>query len=391
MKPKYKGVQVRGNRVRIHFTYCGERRYITMDGEPDAANLERCGLLVKTIEQQIKAGTFVFDETFPSGPKGTEFGLYVKDWLESKRITVSKSTFMAYETRVNTWVLKKWENTHTEQIDYRSILRWVQTELMPQLSNKTIRDIYSIMSQSMMHYRRCTGSKHDPMEGVTTGLSLSCPDKPDPFSKAEIKKLLSVDPDSPINRMIKFAVYTGVRVSELIAIAWEDVDLSKGVITINRARVSSTYKVTKTRYSTRKLKLMRPALEALTEQYQATGDLPPVEVEVFQRDNRTTRTQDLRFVFHHPKTKRAFSTADNYRNNFWNAHIKQSGVRHRGPNNARHTYASHALSTGAVPLAWISAQLGHTGTDMLFRHYSTWIDEDQLDATGILERALGVD
>lgn len=387
---KYKGVQVRGSRVRIFFTYCGDRRYISMDGEPDAENLERCGLLVKKIEEQIKAGTFVFDEMFPSGPKGAEFGVYVIDWLESKRLTVSKSSMQAYESRINNWILKRWAKTHSEQIDYRSIQRWTQTELMPQLSNKTIRDIHSIMSQAMMHYRRCTGSKHDPLEGITVGISLACPEGPDPFSRAEIKKLLAVDPGGPVNLMIQFAIYTGVRISELLALAWEDVDFDKGVITINRARVSSVYKVTKTRYSTRKLKLMRPALEALTEQYRVTGDSPPIEVEVLQRDNRTYRRQELSFIFHNPSTNGPFSTADNYRNNFWAPHVKQSGVRYRGPNNARHTYASQALSSGAVPLSWVSAQLGHTGTDMLFRHYSTWIEEDQLDATGILERALGV-
>ncbi|MES6203442.1 hypothetical protein U6N28_12535, partial [Cutibacterium acnes] len=69
-------------------------------------------------------------------------------------------------------------------------------------------------------------------------------------------------------------------------------------------------------------------------------------------------------------------------------HLEEVGVRYRGPNNCRHTYASQMLSTGVVPLDWIADQMGHTSTAMIWRHYGKWINKDGPDMIGLLERAL---
>lgn len=76
------------------------------------------------------------------------------------------------------------------------------------------------------------------------------------------------------------------------------------------------------------------------------------------------------------------------RNNFWNALIKETGLRHRGPNQCRHTFASQMLSSGAVTVDWVANQLGHTSTQMIWRHYGKWIPEDEANIIGLLEDAL---
>lgn len=48
----------------------------------------------------------------------------------------------------------------------------------------------------------------------------------------------------------QYMIWSGPRVSEAIALAWEDVDLAAGSVEIRRARVAGQYKVTKTRRST---------------------------------------------------------------------------------------------------------------------------------------------
>lgn len=383
---KYKGVQVRGQRIRIYFNYAGERRYKSVEGKPVADTLAHYERVVEIINFEIEAGTFVYQKHFPDGLTERHFGKYVDAWLESKKLEVSKSTYRAYESRCDNWVLPRWENIDVEQIDYRAIQSWTQKVLMRSLTNKTVRDVHSIMVQVLRFYRLSTGSTHNPIEGIT--VRLSDPAEPDPFTRDEIKKLLNVDASEQTLNLIAFMVWSGARISEAIALAWEDVDLANGVITIKRARVASTYKVTKTRRSTRKVKLLRPAVDALIAQQLITGSMPAVKVDVLQRDNRTERAFNLRFCFHNPNTDKAFSTADNFRTNFWNAHIKRSGVRHRGPNQCRHTFASQMLSSGAVTVDWVANQLGHTSSQMVWRHYGRWIPEDEADTIGRLEDVL---
>ncbi|AKX51742.1 integrase [Thiopseudomonas alkaliphila] len=386
MARQYKGVQVRGKSIRIYFNYGGERRFETMEGPKTPEFLEHCERLVESIDYEIRQGTFDYQKYFPKGMTDRFFGYFVKSWLESKRLEVAKSTFRCYESRCENWILPRWAKIDAEQINYRAIQNWTQKELMPKLSNKTIRDVHGLMVQVFRFYRLSTGSTHNPIEGVT--IRLSDPVEPDPFTRSEIKKLLQGDSDPQIINLIEFMIWSGARISEAIALAWEDVDLEKGVIIFKRARVASRYKVTKTRRSTRKVKLLRPAVQALYAQARITMQLPAVKVAITQRDNRSQRDYSLRFCFHNPNTGQAFSTADNFRNNFWNPLVKRAGVRHRGPNQCRHTFASQMLSSGAVTVDWVANQLGHTSSQMIWRHYGKWIPEDEANIIGVLEEVL---
>lgn len=377
---------MRGQRIRIYFNYAGERRFKSVEGKPTPETLEHYERVVQTIEFEIHEGTFDYQKHFASGLSERYFGKYVDAWLESKKLEVAISTLRSYESRCDNWILPRWENIDAEQIDYSAIQNWTQKVLMRNLTNKTVRDVHSILSQVFRFYRLSTGSKHNPTEGLS--VRLSDPAEPDPLTRKEINQVLAAGADPQINNLIAFMIWSGARISEALALAWEDVDFKAGAITIKRARVSSTYKVTKTRRSTRKVKLLRPAIAALIAQHRMTGDLPSVKVEVLQRDNRTVRAASLKFCFHNPNTGKAFSTADNFRTNFWNELMAFSSVRHRGPNQCRHTFASQMLSSGAVTVDWVANQLGHTSSQMVWKHYGRRIPEDEADNIGRLEEVL---
>lgn len=170
-----------------------------------------------------------------------------------------------------------------------------------------------------------------------------------------------------------------------------EVNLGKTGLKVRVMRIDgvrSQYKVTKTRRSTRKVQLLAPALRALQRQAPLTRNLKPVPIEVIDRDNRTRKAQKVRFVFHNTASGEAFSTSDTLRNGWWNGHLKKAGVRQRGPNQCRHTFASQMLSSGIATPEWIADQMGHTSTAMFFRHYAKWISTDGPDVVGLLNQAL---
>ncbi|MFZ3207113.1 MAG: site-specific integrase, partial [Pseudomonas sp.] len=133
---------------------------------------------------------------------------------------------------------------------------------------------------------------------------------------------------------------------------------------------------------------LKPALDALRAQARFTEQAQPVEIEVTDRDNKTKKRVKVHFVFHCTTTSAAHSSSDMLLKGFWRPHLQSVGVRYRGPNNCRHTYASQLLSTGAVPIDWIADQLGHTSTAMIWRHYGKWINQDGPDMISLLEHAL---
>ena len=223
---------------------------------------------------------------------------------------------------------------------------------MPKLHNKTVREILSIMRQIFTLYRTRNKTAHDPTEGITVRLPDA--DDPDPFERSEIDLILTEDMDflQEIN-LIKFMIWTGCRVSEAMSLAWEDVDLEAGTVKFRRSQVRSNYRVTKTRRSTREVRLLKPALEALKAQVRFTRGRSPVDVDVTDRDNRTVKRQKLRFVFHKTTTDAAWSSSDVLvkpggvviwiRSGFGTAVLTTAGTR----SPARRSVQAWYLSTGS--------------------------------------------
>ncbi|AHD15297.1 site-specific integrase [Pseudomonas plecoglossicida] len=383
------GVEVRGNHVRVYFRYQGELCRETIPGDASPANLANAERLVGIINYEIEAGTFNYARHFPDSPrvKTNTLGHYIDLWLEIKGNQMAASGFAMYRSRTEKHIRPRWGDQQADRIDHLDIQHWVQSVLMPKLHNKTVREIVSHLRQIFQLYRTRNRFAFDPTDGIT--ISLPDADDPDPFTREEINAILEqqTERQQEIN-LTEFMIWTGPRVSEAIALAWEDVDLVAGTVEIRRARVAGQYKVTKTRRSTRKVKLLAPALRALQAQAKFTQHIAPELIEVVDRDNRTVREQRVRFVFHNSATGEPYRSSDVLRHGWWITHLEKAGVRQRGPNTCRHTFASQMLSSGIATPEWIADQMGHTSTAMIFKHYAKWISEDGPDVVGLLNQAL---
>lgn len=383
------GVEVRGNHVRVYFRYQGELCRETIPGDASPANLANAERLVGIINYEIEAGTFDYARHFPNSPriKTNSLGHYIDLWLEIKRNQMAASGFAMYRSRTEKHIRPRLGAMQADRIDHLDIQHWVQSVLMPELHNKTVREIVSHLRQIFRLYRTRNRSAFDPTDGIT--ISLPDADDPDPFTREEIDAILGhpTERQQEIN-LSQYMIWSGPRVSEAIALAWEDVDLAAGTVEIRRARVAGQYKVTKTRRSTRKVKLLAPALRALQAQERLTRQLPAELIQVVERDNRTIREQRVRFVFHNTATGEPYRSSDVLRHGWWIGHLEKAGVRQRGPNTCRHTFASQMLSSGLATPEWIADQMGHTSTAMIFRHYAKWISQDGPDVVGLLNQAL---
>lgn len=384
-----KGVEVRGNRMRVYFRYQGELCREPFHGDATPENVAQAERLVGMIEYEIKAGTFSYARHFPDSPKvkTNTLGNYIDLWLEIRRNEMAPSGFRTYKSKVETHVRPRWGDEQANAIDHLHLQEWVHKTLMPNLHNRTVREVVSLVKQVFTLYRARNRSAYDPTEGIT--IRQPDPDEVDPFTREEIDAILGTHTDKLQELYLaQFMIWTGPRVSEAIALAWEDVDLKAGTVRFRRGQVRGVYKVTKNRRSNREVRLLKPALQALHAVAIHTQQLRPVEIEVLDRDNKTKKRQALRFVFHCTSTGAAHSSSDMLLKGFWRPHLEAAEVRYRGPNNCRHTYASQLLTTGAVTLQWLKDQMGHTTIAMLERHYGKYISKDGPDMISLLEHAL---
>lgn len=297
------GVEARGNSVRVYFRFNGELCRERIPGGNTAANREHAARLVNIIEYEIQAGTFDYSRHFPDSGKLVEntFGNYLDLWLKIKSNSVAATSYRGYYNKAEVHVRPRWGKVQIDQIDHLDLQEWVQDTLSKRLKNKTIRDIICNVRQVFRLYRTRKKVAHDPTEGLF--VRLPDPEAPDPFTRAEIKQILET-PTSRIQEllMVQFMIWAGPRVSETIALAWEDVDLEQGTVTFRRSKVRGAYRVTKTRRSTRRVRLLAPAWDAL-RRIDAINKVKRAEtVEIVERDNKTVRKHTLRFVFVNTKS-----------------------------------------------------------------------------------------
>lgn len=369
------GLEIRGKSMRIWIKAHSNEPPIkeTLDWISTPENIEKAQKLAELIKLEIELDQFNLAKHFPQSKhlKKNQMCYYINQYKELIRWDVAPSTYDGYMSHIKNHVIPKWGKSHPKDLDTVGIKKWVNS-LKEYLSPKTIREVVTRLASIHDLWRQENKVTYNPFENVVIK-QLDNLD-PDPFTKAEISIVLDTQADLGFQNLLPCIFWTGLSISEQISIAWEDVDLEKGTIQVNRNYVKGVYKVTKNRRRKREIKLLQPAIEALRKQYAITGNRYSHIVDVLQRDNRTYKQEQLHFVWINPEYDRPYNYYElRY---IWRRHLQKSKVRYRGINQGRHTFASQLLSSGQVPPEWIADQLGHSDTSMIYKHYGKLIAED---------------
>ena len=293
------GVEKHGNKLRIYFYYEGEKCREPLGLAATAENITYGEAKAAQINHEIKTCTFDYKYHFPNSKRVTEntLGHYIDIWLDLKKQELAASAYKGYVGIINRYIRPKFSKKSPESVDQIEIKQWMSTDL-GNLASKTIKETIALLKQIYALYR----TRHPNTVDPTAGLKIQLPDDEDPdvFILDEINLISNTpafdDREQELN-LARFLLWCGPRFSEAIAVAWEDIDLKQGTVNFKRARVRGPFKCTKTKRSTRDHELIGPAADALKRQFEITGKLPPTEIEVTQRDNRTKKKENVRLVF----------------------------------------------------------------------------------------------
>ena len=188
-------------------------------------------------------------------------------------------------------------------------------------------------------------------------------------TKDFIKELDKLDNDLINKKMIlKFMILTGVRIAEMCALRWSDIDFEKKIVHITKARMQSKEKgiyekEPKTKTSIRDIPLNDTLLNDLRE---------------FQRwfrlaDNEFDDNLDKYYIavnmYREPVSKDSVGV---WLRQFENKH----GFKHVSCHGLRHTYCSLLLSQN-VPIQTVSKYMGHSDSTITLKVYSHFIPDTQ--------------
>ena len=344
---------------------CRERLPI----EPTPANLKRAEQHKAAIELAIYNGTFDYLATFPKSKRANRLGYqtgqvplskYLASWLEKKEKGLKASTIDGYRKIIDGVLVPKLGD-HPLVLLSRKMIKEAMASM--DASNKRLSNVQSCLRSAL------NDAVHDELIEVNplAGWTYSVREKPktedeiDPFSPEE-QRLILAGTDGQYRNLLQFAMWTGLRTSELIAVEWGDVDWLRGEIRISRGltRAAKEAELPKTAAGIRSVKLLPMALEALTAQKVHTY----IEGGV---------------IFHDPRYGKPFDGDQAIRKSFWIPTLRKAKVRYRNPYQTRHTYASMMLSAGENPM-WVAKQMGHANWLMIGKVYGRWMPSADINA-----------
>lgn len=355
--------------IEITFQYQGQRCRERLNLKPTAANLRRAEQHKAAIELAIEQGTFDYSVTFPESKRAAKFakpvdrqnlGEYLAEWIEGRKSQLKASTAAHYERLITAQLVPMFGHLRLSELSKRHVREKLSAL---SVSNKTLANLQSCLRSALADAVEDEFLEANPMAGwnYRNKEVLKEEDDVDPFSMAEQAAILAATPKDR-RPQIQFALWTGLRPSELIALEWGDIDWIGNEIRIVRAktRAASEPESPKTTSGRRSVKLLAPARDALLQQKPAT----------FLAGGR---------IFTNPVSGAPWDHSEQIRKLLWAPVMKKSGVRYRRPYQTRHTYASMMLSAGEHPM-WVAKQMGHKDWTMIARVYGRWMPSADLEA-----------
>ncbi len=350
------GIRLRGDAVEISYQANGQRRFETLDSiKPTATGISKA---VKIRKQRIEALKFGTDDDadLAEDLKSGTFASVAQAFLDD--LQLKASTRQSYKQLLQDYWMPRLQHRNIWAIEL-PLLRKIHRET-EWSSRKVEKNAVSALRQVFVFAAEDGYRDDNPAQkliikrerGVSRTRKL-----PDSYTVEERDTLLDwlkSNTAGCIHAYFLTAFHTGMRSGELIALDWPCVDLERGYLRVNKARVRREITTTKTDEDRDVIipDHVSKVLAALPSRFAAK--------EVFTN-----------------QYGRHYEQAYHLNKRFREAH-KATGVRHRdGPYPWRHTYASLGLTGGANP-AWLAKQLGHS-KQMFFEVYAEVINDQNID------------
>ena len=158
----------------------------------------------------------------------------VTGFLAEKENTIKLSSYLRYEQMLRKHILPSLGRVCVDQLSTKAFTSFLQQkQIDSELSQKTLKDIGTLL-KGVLKYAETTFNCSSPAHGAK--LPKYRQNMPEIFSDAEINSIANrvLDVPSILGIAILLTLNSGLRLGELCALRWSDIDFSSGVISVQR-------------------------------------------------------------------------------------------------------------------------------------------------------------
>ncbi len=224
MKENFENIYVRKDgkyEIRYHYGYKedGTSNYKSVYGSDEKEVIYNYKNKMKDL--MLKKDLLIFDKSY--------IGYYINLWLNNSKIKNKKSTYSNYIYTINSKIIPKFAKMKRKDISLEIINKFTIDLLNGGLSPKSVKDILIILQQILKD------------GGINLKITMpKVPKNEIQILKKDEQKLLEkelLNNMDTISFGIYFCLYTGLRIGELCALQWKNIDLKNKKIYIKKTLV----------------------------------------------------------------------------------------------------------------------------------------------------------
>lgn len=205
-------------------------------------------VFARTKENAIEKIIEIKRREYPEIQCSKIFSLVYEEWHRSIRHQVKESTISNYVMKAKKHLLPEFGNKLIDSISQNEIYNFIEYKGKEGLSDRYISDIIVLM-KSIFKYAVKVYHVFNPLDGITMSKKKSS--KIELLDEKEQEKLQQYIAKNPNNTNLGVALSmsTGIRIGELCALQWEDIDLEKRILTVKKTiqRIQCPTDISKTK------------------------------------------------------------------------------------------------------------------------------------------------
>jgi integrase len=289
------------------------------------------------------------DEGYVPAEKLT-VGLYLDGWMEERRNTVSGRTWRVQESMLRNRVKPHIGDTRLCKLTPADVRGMYRRLLSDGLTPSTVGNVHVILKQTIRDAVRDKHIRSNPLDDVKPPKQQR--KEKDVLTAEDVRRLLETVRGGRFKGVFVLAATCGLRIGEILALRYEDVDLERGTLRVERTLYHGEVTPPKTNSSRRTLTLPQKARESLVRLFDgstnptgylfATASGKPVDVSNFYRWS-------------------------------WRPALRKAGLPEITPHQLRHGTTSLLLNQN-VPIPVVSRYLGHANPGVTMKVYAHMID-----------------
>ena len=286
---------------------------------------------------------------------------WIYAWLLEKKEYIKESTYANYSNNIFNHIIPKLGNYYLNELNHKIIQDFL-LELSKNgrkdnnggLAEKTIKDITIIIKGSIKK-----GINEDKIKHIELTFN---------YPKDNTEKKLYVLTKREQNRITNYvlkninsrniglliSLYSGIRIGELCALRWEDVDFKKSCLTINKT-IQRIYIKDKDK-NISKVIITTPKTKNANREIPINKDFLEILKKVKSDKKHYILTGNDKYI--EPRTYRKY----------FNKVLDKLKIKHFNFHSLRHTFATNCISLG-VDYKTVSELLGHANVNITLNLY----------------------